>query len=249
MRRKTLMRILFLLMFTAILLTGCKAPEMEFDTADEAKEALDTASVIEIYSDLDSSRRKTKILADGKVAGYLQGNTVYIDGEEWFHIDYAKEESVYQIPDVSSSTTYGYYDAENQCLGYAQKRYLDTKDGGRDEFLIFLDVDGTLLDYCSTDDGEVLFDGEGNAVGTGNAGKEGVSLLKKFYTNIYRTVFETDPQANMTVEFMDRMAMYKCLQEDIRWIYNEPVNTGVEIYGTVAVLLIIILSIVYVKKK
>ena len=163
-------------MFTAILLTGCKAPEMEFDTADEAKEALDTASVIEIYSDLDSSRRKTKILADGKVAGYLQGNTVYIDGE-------------------------------------------------------------------------VLFDGDGNAVGTGDAGKEGVGILEKLYTNIYQTVFETDPQANMTVEFMGRMAMYKCLQEDIRWIYDEPVNTGVEIYGTVAVLLIIILSIVYVKRK
>ena len=144
---------------------------------------------------------------------------------------------------------YGYYDAENQCLGYAQKRYLDTKDGGRDDFLVFLDVDGTLLDYCSTDDGEVLFDGDGNAVGTGDAGKEGVGILEKLYTNIYRTVFETDPQANMTVEFMDRMAMYKCLQEDIRWIYAEPLNTGVEIYGTVAVLIIIILSIVYVKRK
>lgn len=249
MKRKTLTRILLLFMFTAILLTGCKAPEMEFDTADEAKEALDTASVIEIYSDLDSSRRKTKILADGKVAGYLQGNTVYIDGEEWFHIDYAKEEFIYQIPDVSSSTTYGYYDVDNQCLGYAQKRYLDTTDGGRDDFLVFLDVDGTLLDYCSTDDGEVLFDGKGNAVGTGEAGKDGIGILEKLHTNIYRTVFETDPQANMTVEFMDRMAMYKCLQEDIRWIYDEPVNTGVEIYGTVAVLLIIILSIVYVKKK
>ena len=42
-------------MFTAILLTGCKAPEMEFDTADEAKEALD--SICKEKIEYDESQR------------------------------------------------------------------------------------------------------------------------------------------------------------------------------------------------
>ena len=63
---------------------------MEFANADEAKEALSTASTVGIYTDLYFKRRKTKILADGKVAGYVKWNTVYIDDQEWFSVDYCE---------------------------------------------------------------------------------------------------------------------------------------------------------------
>ena len=71
-----------LFLAAALVLGGCgkeKVPESEFATADEAKEALTSAETIEIYFDLYGSKRKTKIVADGKVAGYLQKNTVYIN--------------------------------------------------------------------------------------------------------------------------------------------------------------------------
>ena len=67
-----------LFLAAALVLGGCgkeKVPESEFATADEAKEALTSAETIEIYFDLYGSKRKTKIVADGKVAGYLQKNT------------------------------------------------------------------------------------------------------------------------------------------------------------------------------
>lgn len=84
-----------LFLAAALVLGGCgkeRVPESEFATADEAKEALTSAETIEIYFDLYGSKRKTKIVADGKVAGYLQKNTVYINEEEWFSIDYVEDE-------------------------------------------------------------------------------------------------------------------------------------------------------------
>lgn len=82
-----------LLLLVVFLLTGCgrDTPEMEFASADEAKEALNTASTIEIYTDLYSKRRETKILADGKAAGYVKWNTVYIDDQEWFSVEYTSD--------------------------------------------------------------------------------------------------------------------------------------------------------------
>ena len=116
-----------LFLAAALVLGGCgkeKVPESEFATADEAKEALTSAETIEIYFDLYGSKRKTKIVADGKVAGYLQKNTVYINEEEWFSIDYVEDEPINDRE--GSGTTYGYYDASGTCLGYAQEQYVDT---------------------------------------------------------------------------------------------------------------------------
>ena len=78
-----------------VMLSGCGcASEMEFNSAGEAKEALNTASEIEIFADLYTESRKTDILADGKVAGTLRGNTVFVDGEEWFHMDYVTDDPI-----------------------------------------------------------------------------------------------------------------------------------------------------------
>lgn len=79
-------------------------------------------------------------------------------------------------------------------------------------------------------------------MGTGHAGVDGVGFFNRLYTNVYRTVFETDNDADITVDFMDRMAMYKCLQEDIRLVYGAPINTGVQIFENLAVLLVLLLS-------
>lgn len=46
---------------------------MEYDSAEEAKQALARAQNIEIYVDLYTPRSKTEILADGKMAAVLKG--------------------------------------------------------------------------------------------------------------------------------------------------------------------------------
>lgn len=165
------------------MLGGCgkeRVPESEFATADEAKEALTSAETIEIYFDLYGSKRKTKIVADGKVAGYLQKNTVYINEEEWFSIDYVEDEPINDRE--GSGTTYGYYDASGTCLGYAQEQYVDTSYG-KDTRLIFLDVDETPLDYQSSRSGRILYDENDEEIGSGKIGRSGVSLLDQWYTN------------------------------------------------------------------
>lgn len=178
-----------LFLAAALVLGGCgkeKVPESEFATADEAKEALTSAETIEIYFDLYGSKRKTKIVADGKVAGYLQKNTVYINEEEWFSIDYVEDEPINDRE--GSGTTYGYYDASGTCLGYAQEQYVDTSYG-KDTRLIFLDVDETPLDYQSSRSGRILYDENDEEIGSGKIGRSGVSLLDQWYTNLYCAVF------------------------------------------------------------
>lgn len=224
-----------------VMLSGCGASEMEFDSAQEAKEALNTASEIEIFADLDTKSRKTDILADGKVAGTLRGSTVYVDGEEWFHMDYVTDHPINNREGVSSSTTYGFYDSENNCLGYAQLRYMDTADGERDVYLVYMDADGTEADYYASSGGDKLYNGEGTVIGTGYADKKGVGFLEKTYTNIYLTTFSTEPEAKDDIDFMFRMGMFKCLQKDIQLVYDEVVSTPVQIFETVAVVLVIVL--------
>ena len=167
--------------FTAglLLLCGCSAAEekLGYENADVAKEALTSAETIEIYFDLYGSKRKTKIVADGKVAGYLQKNTVYINEEEWFSIDCVEDEPINDRE--GSGTTYGYYDASGTCLGYAQEQYVDTSYG-KDTRLIFLDVDETPLDYQSSRSGRILYDENDEEIGSGKIGRSGVSLLDQW---------------------------------------------------------------------
>ena len=237
-----------------IMLTGCGgASEMEFNSAGEAKEALNTASEIEIFADLYTESRKTDILADGKVAGTLRGNTVFVDGEEWFHMDYVTDDPINNREGVVSSTTYGFYDSENNCLGYAQLRYMDTADGERDIYLVYMDAEGTEANYYASYNGVKLYNGEGEVIGTGYAGKSGVGILEKMYTNIYLTTFSTEPDAGGDVNFLFRMGMFQCLQNDVRLVYDEAVSTPVQIFETVAAVLVIVLwaggTIVSKKRK
>ena len=135
------------------------------------------------------------------------------------------------------------YDADGNCLGYAQERYLDTMDGDREPFLVFLDIDGEEMDYCSSKGGTILFDWDGSPVGKGYMGVDGLGFFRQVYTNIYRTTFYTDPEAHLTVDFMDRMAMFKKLQSDYRMIDSEPAFPVFGIIGTIALGIWLILEI------
>ena len=174
------------------------------------------------------------------MAGYLQKNTVYINDEEWFSIDYVEGEPI--NAKENSGTTYGYYDASGTCLGYAQEQYVDTSYG-KDTRLIFLDVDETPLDYQSSRSGRILYDENDEEIGSGKIGRSGVSLLDQWYTNLYCAVFKTETDGTRQIDFMDRMAMLWRLARDYRSIDDNPVNTGVQIYETVAVIFILIMLI------
>ena len=117
------------------------------------------------------------------------------------------------------------------------------EDGSREPFLVFLDTDGTMLDYFGSKGAWELYDGDGNRIGTGRISRDGVSLLEINYTNIYRTVFKIDRTESTYIDFMDLMAMNEVLQSNERFIDDNPVNTGVQIYETVAFIAILIMAI------
>lgn len=75
------------------------------------------------------------------------------------------------------------------------------------------------------------------------SGDQGVSLLDQWYTNLYCAVFKTETDGTRQIDFMDRMAMLWRLERDYRSIDDNPVNTGVQIYETVAVVFVLILLI------
>lgn len=176
----------------------------------------------------------------GTVQPFQKIYTVYINEEEWFSIDYVEDEPINDRE--GSGTTYGYYDASGTCLGYAQEQYVDTSYG-KDTRLIFLDVDETPLDYQSSRSGRILYDENDEEIGSGKIGRSGVSLLDQWYTNLYCAVFKTETDGTRQIDFMDRMAMLWRLERDYRSIDDNPVNTGVQIYETVAVVFVLILLI------
>ena len=113
----------------------------------------------------------------------------------------------------------------------------------KDTRLIFLDVDETPLDYQSSRSGRILYDENDEEIGSGKIGRSGVSLLEQWYTNLYCAVFKTETDGTRQIDFMDRMAMLWRLARDYRSIDDNPVNTGVQIYETVAVIFILIMLI------
>ena len=126
----------------AVLLSGCRgASAIEFPDADAAKAALNQAQTIYIEGNYAAVKQKTDILADGKVAAYLNGKTVTINGETWFRIDYVTDEWINEDgEDYSAGNTYGYYDAEGNCLGYAQRRGVKQQDGEYTDNYYFMDA-------------------------------------------------------------------------------------------------------------
>lgn len=237
--------------FTAglLLLCGCSAAEekLGYENADVAKEALASASSVRMRCDLDNVDASGNIYADEKAAAYMKNSglfdqtwTISISGEEWFHMKIVTDEEINKM--TKSATTYAFYDPDNNLLGYAQEQYVDTSYG-KDTRLIFLDVDETPLDYQSSRSGRILYDENDEEIGSGKIGRSGVSLLDQWYTNLYCAVFKTETDGTRQIDFMDRMAMLWRLERDYRSIDDNPVNTGVQIYETVAVVFVLILLI------
>lgn len=205
-----------------MLLSGCNiASAIEYSGVDEAKEAINNAQVLTIESDLEDANPAGNIKADGKVAGYMENSglfnikwTVSIDDQTWFYVKYAPDEPAVQNEEILSSTTYGYYDANDNCLGYAQKRVVDTPDGIGGYYLIFMDPDGNPKEYYATGEGDTLYDGEGNVIGTGK------SSGGFFGSDCYQEITMVEGN-EVQVDFQDKVAMALSLYNELYERYKE----------------------------
>lgn len=185
-------------------LSGCKkASDIEFSDADAAKKALDHAQSIYIEGNYDAVNQKADILADGKVAGYLNGKTVSIGGETWFRYDFVTDEWINEDgKDYITGNTYGYYDADGNCLGYAQLRSRTQDDG---YYYYFMDAEGNLKDYRMEENGYKAWDNDGNVIATGDWHPD---FRLSFMNDACHVQIDMADDASTQMDFMDKMIMY-----------------------------------------
>ena len=196
-KRRKLVSAAMILCILAAMLSGCGKSEREsYASAEEAKQAMNQCRTFVVEGDLEDVNQEGDILADGKRAGRLKETgilntkwTVSVDGKTWFWIKF-----------VTAGTTYGYYDENNRCLGYAQERLFENENLEREYYLVFMDADGNPKDYLAEEHGKELYNYDGSQIGSGKADHKGY-FLKECYTEI-----DTDP--GVSVDAVDKMAMY-----------------------------------------
>ena len=195
----------FLVTILAVtMLSGCKkASDIEFSNTDAAKNALDHAQSIYIEGNYAAVNQKADILADGKVAGYLNGKTVSIDGETWFRYDFVTDEWINEDgEDYIVGNTYGYYDANGKCLGYAQLRSWKQDDG---YYYYFMDAEGNQKDYRMEENGYKAWDNDGNVIATGDWHPD---FRLSFMNDACHVQIDMADDATTQMDFMDKMIMY-----------------------------------------
>lgn len=207
-KRRKLVSAAMILCILAAMLSGCgKSDRESYASAEEAKQAMNQCRTFVVEGDLEAVNQEGDILADGKIAGRLKETgilntkwTVSVDGKTWFWMKFVTDEPINNIDGMISGTTYGYYDENNQCLGYAQKRLFENENLEREYYLVFMDADGNPKDYLAEEHGEELYDYEGNQIGSGKADLKGY-IGEKCY-------FEIDTEPGVSVDTVDKMAMY-----------------------------------------
>lgn len=206
MKEKTV-KLLPVALLAAVMLTGCGGPsDIEFADADAAKAALNSAQTIYLQGNYAAIKQKTDILADGKVAAYLKGKTVSVDGEMWFRYDFVTDEPINEDgEDYYTSTTYGYYDADGNCLGYAQMRSIKQEDGDFTRNIYFMDADGNLRPYCIEENGYYAWDDDGNVIATGDWDAD---FRLSFMDDACHVQIDKVEDAAVQMDFMDIMIMY-----------------------------------------
>lgn len=200
-----------------LLLSGCSAAKrtVEFDDAAAAKEAMDNATVIAMEGNLVNVNQTSNIWADGKVAGYMDVKgfwdtkwSITVDGELWFYMKYVTDEPINDVEGVFTGSTYGFYDSDDTCLGYAQKRSIQTADGYSDDYLVFLDGEGNETGYYAEEDGTAMYDEDANVIATGTSSLHFFSEKCDFNIEMQEGYYDVQ------VDFMYKLAMYLMLYDD-----------------------------------
>ena len=131
----------------SVLLLGCEEA-VTYATADDAKAALNGQGVITIDGDFSEPNQASDIRVNNGFAGFMRETglingkwTISANYEEWFYVQYVTDEPVNHQEGVNSGSTLGFYDMDDNCLGYAQERVDPNWDNAY--IVYFLDPDFT----------------------------------------------------------------------------------------------------------
>lgn len=206
MRKKGLAGLL-LIGAMAVMLSGCDSPEVISDTQN-AVEALNTAASIYLKGDLDQVNQKTDILADGKIAGRMEESgflntrwTITAGGTTWFYMKIVLHEPINEDGEnYVSGATFGFYDENDNCLGYAQKRGILDDDSHAYDYY-FMDADENLKGYRMEEQGEYFYDEDGNIIARADSAMD-------FGGRGCHIQIDMEEGFDTHIDFMDKMVMY-----------------------------------------
>lgn len=193
----------------SLMAAGCSdTSQTVISDVQEAKDALNTASSIYFNGNLEDVNQKTNILADEAVAGRMEESgifntkwTVTVGGETWFYVKIVTDEPINENTDeYVSAATYGYYDENDNCLGYAQERAI-RGDDGHGYYFYFMDADKNIRDYCMEETGEYIMDMDGNVIARADSGTDFVGAGCHIQIDM-------EEDCDMQIDFMDKMVMY-----------------------------------------
>ena len=220
MRRKGITAVLLAVGIMASL-TGCGAAKIEYEDAAAAQKALNTAQTVSLKGELNQVNQQTNILADDKVAAYVVESgfwntkwTISVDGETWFCMKEMDDDDVNDVEGVKPGSTYGFYDSEDNCIGYSQVQYMDDSDDEDDYYLIFMDEEGILKDYFALADGTAVYDWDGNLIATGSGEK------KNMFSDKCNFEIKMEKDSKVQIDFTDKFAIYEKLFANLRERYS-----------------------------
>lgn len=160
---------LLLALLLALSFSGCydDTPKPSADVTP-----LEGAKEVTFHGDLDSVEQNGNIDINGVATGHLSEwgllNTrwyVSVDSKDCFYVKIVTDEPINNQPGITSGNTYGFYDMENNCLGYAQQQVWDDGCLGRAWYLMFLDADGSRKNYYADEQGETIYNTDGEVIG------------------------------------------------------------------------------------
>lgn len=205
-----------------VVLSGCSGEaETAFPDAETAKTALDDADSVCFEGHYKDVNQKGNVLADGKVAGYMEESgflntrwTITIDGQTWFYVKIVTDEWINEdTQEYVSAATYGYYDENDNCLGYAQERAWKGSDD-HSYYFCYLDADGNAKDYYSDEYGYCTWDADGNQIATGD-------YEVAWTGDDYQVQIDMEEGCGTQIDFMDKTALYIKLYDELYDRYRD----------------------------
>lgn len=213
------------LLGTGLIFTGCGKSEQVTVSAEDGQTLLENATAISLEGDLDDIVVDTDIRADGQAAGHVQERGFWDskwtvstgEGESWFYLRYVTDEPINEDTEsYVTGSTYGYYDMEDHCLGYAQERVLETDTLSRGWYLTFLDGEGNPKEYLADEEASRIFDYEGNVIATG-------SFFFGGFLNSDKYTIEVAEKAGsaLQMDFMDKMCVFLKINQKVNSDYGD----------------------------
>ncbi len=207
MKKKRLLGLLPALVI-AVLLPGCGEPAEQISDTQEAKEAMNAAAVIYLTGDTEAVNQESDILADGKVAGHMEESgffdtkwTVTAGGKTWFYMKIVTDEPINEDTEqYTSGNTFGFYDENGNCLGYAQERVLQN-DVGSGFCYYFMDESQNLKDYRMEETGRYFIDMDGNVLASADSAMD-------FGGSTCHIQINMEDGCDTQIDFMDKLVMY-----------------------------------------